>query len=97
VEAIFSLAHTLGVRTVAEGVEEGGQIELLRRWGCTTVQGFGLSRPKSPEDAALSMSQWLEPVNGLEARLLHERADQALLSPPATPSKHPSPPPGRSP
>jgi diguanylate cyclase (GGDEF)-like protein len=39
-EAIISMAHVLGLRVVAEGVEQGPQIDLLEGWGCDAVQGF---------------------------------------------------------
>jgi diguanylate cyclase (GGDEF)-like protein len=51
VALIISLAHTLRLRTVAEGVEAAEQLTTLRRLGCDTVQGFHISRPL-PADLA---------------------------------------------
>ncbi|MDA8315053.1 MAG: EAL domain-containing protein, partial [Actinomycetota bacterium] len=45
VEAITTVAHGLGLRVVAEGVETTTQLELLRGLGCDAVQGYLLSRP----------------------------------------------------
>ena len=45
VAMIVSLAHTLGLKVIAEGVEENGQMELLRELGCDQIQGFLISRP----------------------------------------------------
>ena len=45
VEAIITVAHGLGLRVVAEGVETTTQLELLRSLGCDAVQGSLLSRP----------------------------------------------------
>jgi PAS domain S-box-containing protein/diguanylate cyclase (GGDEF)-like protein len=45
VEAIITVAHGLGLRVVAEGVETTAQLELLRDLGCDAVQGYLLSRP----------------------------------------------------
>ncbi|WP_372788522.1 putative bifunctional diguanylate cyclase/phosphodiesterase [Paraconexibacter sp.] len=45
VSAIVSLSHALGLRTVAEGVEEVGQVERLRALGCDVAQGFFYARP----------------------------------------------------
>ena len=42
---IVSLAHTLGLRVVAEGVEDDEQVRLLRELGCDQIQGFYVSRP----------------------------------------------------
>lgn len=44
-EAILGLAHSLGLDTVAEGVETERQLEWLRRHGCKAVQGYLFSRP----------------------------------------------------
>jgi predicted signal transduction protein with EAL and GGDEF domain len=43
--AIVSLAHSLGMQVVAEGVESMAQIEFLRLLGCNMIQGYVLSRP----------------------------------------------------
>ncbi|MFQ5512862.1 MAG: putative bifunctional diguanylate cyclase/phosphodiesterase [Myxococcota bacterium] len=43
--AIIAMAHRLGVRVVAEGVETLEQMEFLREHGCDEVQGFLLSTP----------------------------------------------------
>ncbi len=45
VEAVALLGRRLGIRVVAEGVEELDCLPTLARFGCTHVQGFGLSRP----------------------------------------------------
>jgi diguanylate cyclase (GGDEF)-like protein/PAS domain S-box-containing protein len=50
VDAIVRLAHGLGARVVAEGVELPEQLEVLRRLGCDSVQGFLLGRPMPPEE-----------------------------------------------
>jgi diguanylate cyclase len=47
--AVISLAHSLGLRTVAEGVETAAQAELLRAMGCDLAQGFFFHRPLSAE------------------------------------------------
>lgn len=42
---IVGMAQHLGIRTVCEGVETPEHLELLRRIGCDTAQGFYYSRP----------------------------------------------------
>ncbi len=50
VAAVVSLAHTLGLRAIAEGVETAEQLAELRRLGCDMAQGFLLSRPVPEAD-----------------------------------------------
>lgn len=45
VGAIISMASSLGMQTIAEGVETEGQLEFLRARGCTEAQGYYFSRP----------------------------------------------------
>ncbi len=45
VEAVISLAHTLRLKAIAEGVETEEQLEYLRSVGCDEVQGYFFSRP----------------------------------------------------
>jgi diguanylate cyclase (GGDEF)-like protein len=52
VEAVLSMAHTLGLQVVAEGVETHGQLDTLRLGGCDLIQGFYFSRPVRPAAAA---------------------------------------------
>ncbi|MEO7937407.1 MAG: EAL domain-containing protein [Burkholderiaceae bacterium] len=49
VGAIISMARSLGVRTLAEGVETAGQLEFLRHRGCDEVQGYYISKPVPPD------------------------------------------------
>jgi diguanylate cyclase (GGDEF)-like protein len=51
--SIVQLAHGLGVRTVAEGVETEQQARLLASFGCDIVQGYLYARP-ADADAALA-------------------------------------------
>ncbi|MFT4112080.1 putative bifunctional diguanylate cyclase/phosphodiesterase [Silvibacterium sp.] len=46
VHAILSLAHSLGMQVVAEGVERKEQLELLRSMECDQLQGFLWGRPR---------------------------------------------------
>ncbi|GAC1605343.1 MAG: hypothetical protein NVS3B21_34900 [Acidimicrobiales bacterium] len=45
VRSLIQLAHTLGLRTVAEGVETPAAERILRELGCDLLQGYGICRP----------------------------------------------------
>lgn len=49
VAAVIGLARTLGIETVAEGVETAEQVALLRGLGCDSAQGYHLARPGPPD------------------------------------------------
>ena len=50
VQAIISLAHSLRLKVVAEGVETPEQLDSLRAMGCDQYQGFHFSPPISAAD-----------------------------------------------
>jgi EAL domain-containing protein (putative c-di-GMP-specific phosphodiesterase class I) len=50
VSSIIEIARSLGVETVAEGVETAAHAALLRDLGCDILQGYAFSRPLSFDD-----------------------------------------------
>jgi diguanylate cyclase (GGDEF)-like protein len=56
VSAVLSMAQSLGIRVVAEGVETDAQRRQLVELGCDIAQGFSLSRPID-EDAFIDLAQ----------------------------------------
>jgi diguanylate cyclase (GGDEF)-like protein len=50
VRATIDLGHALGLRVVAEGVEDVATLDLLSDLGCDLAQGFCISRPKPAEE-----------------------------------------------
>jgi EAL domain-containing protein (putative c-di-GMP-specific phosphodiesterase class I) len=50
VETIITMAGSLGLNVVAEGIEEASQLALLRRLGCGYGQGYFFSRPVFADD-----------------------------------------------
>jgi diguanylate cyclase (GGDEF)-like protein len=50
VRSTIDMAHGLGLRVVAEGIENVESWTLLREWGCESGQGFFLSRPVAAGD-----------------------------------------------
>ena len=58
VKSIITLARTLGISTVAEGVEEPAQLEILRKAGCAAVQGFLVAHPAPVGDLEALLAKW---------------------------------------
>jgi predicted signal transduction protein with EAL and GGDEF domain/FixJ family two-component response regulator len=56
VTAIIALARSLGLRVIAEGVENLRQMEVLHRLGCGVMQGFLFSKALPPDE----IEAWLE-------------------------------------
>ena len=55
VKSTIGLAHSLGLRVVAEGAEDGATCDRLRELGCEEVQGYYYSRPLPPDE----FRQWM--------------------------------------
>ena len=62
VEMILAMADTMGLETVAEGVETPSQSDFLRRRGCTLAQGYLYAKPIPPDDFMKFLSEW-KPLN----------------------------------
>ena len=66
VSAVVHLAHDLGLRVVAEGVETQGQRDILLGLDCDELQGFLFARPM-PADALLAWAEGLDkPSDGAD-------------------------------
>ncbi len=55
VRAVIALAHALGLKATAEGVETQGQLVHLRSLGCDLVQGYLFDRPVALEEVLTSL------------------------------------------
>jgi len=63
VTAIIALARSLGIRVIAEGVENLRQMEVLHRLGCHTMQGYLFSKPLPADDLDEWLAQTVLPRN----------------------------------
>ena len=60
VRAVLAMAHSLGMRVTAEGVETPEQARALKRMGCDSLQGFHFSRPVPAHDIPVLLSRrWM--------------------------------------
>lgn len=50
VHSIIGMAHEIGIKTVAEGVETEEQVNFLRQSGCDYIQGYYYSKPLPEEE-----------------------------------------------
>ncbi|KTT10367.1 diguanylate cyclase [Pseudomonas oryzihabitans] len=62
VRSTIEMGHNLGLEVVAEGVEEGRTLALLRSWGCDVIQGYYISRPVPAGEFAAWMERQAEPA-----------------------------------
>jgi diguanylate cyclase (GGDEF)-like protein len=58
IKAIISLAHSLRLKVVAEGVETPEQLSFLRSFGCDQYQGFHFSPPLPANEFSAKLSSW---------------------------------------
>jgi diguanylate cyclase (GGDEF)-like protein/PAS domain S-box-containing protein len=62
VAGLIGLAHTLGLKVIAEGVETAAQLQFLRDHGCDAVQGYLLGRPRDATTFAKVLAEASHPV-----------------------------------
>ncbi|MCA8867943.1 MAG: EAL domain-containing protein [Rhodobacteraceae bacterium] len=61
--AIIRLAESLGIETLAEGVETAGEHTRLCEMGCRYIQGFGIARPMPFEESIAWLHQHQEKLD----------------------------------
>ncbi len=68
VKATVDLGHSLGLRVVAEGVEDQHVLELLADFGCDVAQGYGIARPAPAAELGLALRNPLASPKSGEVR-----------------------------
>jgi len=64
VRSTIELGHNLGMKVVAEGVEDGDGWDLLETLGCDDAQGYFMSPPLEPAP----LVEWMRKHDGIEIR-----------------------------
>lgn len=62
VENLIHVCHEMGIDSIAEGVEEKEQLDILKSFGCTYAQGYFFNKPlpiKDFERKYLEGSMWI--------------------------------------
>jgi EAL domain-containing protein (putative c-di-GMP-specific phosphodiesterase class I) len=77
VTTVISLAHSLNLRVVAEGVEEEHQANLLRLLRCDEAQGYLYSKPVPPDEVPGLIRKF---AAGKEPRAYHAGGGAATLA-----------------
>lgn len=78
VRTVIAMAHGLGIKIIAEGVETRDQLKFLVRRRCDQAQGYFFARPLSPE-------QFVQAVPRIEAMNLNDPSGQHVArKPPAS-------------
>jgi EAL domain-containing protein (putative c-di-GMP-specific phosphodiesterase class I) len=57
-QTIVAMARQLNLRTVAEGIEEQGELEAMREIGCDAGQGYLFQRPVAAEEFVEFLREW---------------------------------------
>jgi len=77
IHTLVQLGRTLGIETLAEGIEEGWQLENLQREHCDLGQGFLFARPLEPGAVEELIAEWNPPGRVLEGGFPEPGADGA--------------------
>lgn len=69
VSTVVSLAHTLGIQVIAEGVETEAEFRVCREIGCDYVQGFWVARPTLDAEGVLARYEAVSRVGAADRRV----------------------------
>lgn len=73
-QAIIAMAHGLNLKAIAEGVETGQQLNILRDLGCNELQGYIVSKPLAAADAVAFIQERTGSITSISAAGLSPNA-----------------------
>ncbi len=77
-DSIIDLVHSLGIKTVAEGIETVGQYNFLKGMKCDYIQGFLMSKPLNEEDA-LEFVERYDDLHKPDEKIMFEHEKQLAV------------------
>ncbi len=80
VRTIISLAHSLRLKVIAEGVETAEQLAYLNAHHCNEVQGYLFGRPVSAREFEALIGKGLQVALGSLERVAHAHVDGGTLA-----------------
>jgi EAL domain-containing protein (putative c-di-GMP-specific phosphodiesterase class I) len=80
VTSTIELAHSMGLRVVAEGVENVEAWNLLRRLGCDLAQGYLISKPLPPHEVIAFVGRANQLLQDSDSTLLQMQALEQLAA-----------------
>jgi len=78
-ETIVAMARQLKLRTVAEGVEQPGELEVLKEIGCDAAQGYLFQRPVPAAEFATFLRRWQKRNEQTGLPVLGDRVSASAL------------------
>jgi EAL domain-containing protein (putative c-di-GMP-specific phosphodiesterase class I) len=78
-KTIVAMARQLKLRTVAEGIEDAGELKVMREIGCDAAQGYLFQPPARTEEFAEFLRQWPRRRLGFGFHGAHPRAEHDPL------------------
>jgi diguanylate cyclase (GGDEF)-like protein len=76
-ESVILMAHRLGLKVVAEGIEDNDQIQVLQKFGCDIGQGYFYTKPIKTDDMIVLLQNQKHIISQILAE--NEKQDASLI------------------
>ena len=78
VKTVIALAHALGMRVVAEGIDNAEALGVIAELGCETAQGFFIGRPMRGDLVPAWIDRYLASASSVSLRVMHNWPTSAI-------------------